>query len=319
MKRPPLTRGLPLAGRGARPDDPLRSWAGGCTARPRGGGDVDDMNARSAVVGKLRAAGCVFAEDEAGLLLSAAQTPAELATMVDRRAGGQPIEHILGWTEFCGMRIAVDPGVFVPRGRTEFLVQQAATLPRPTRSRPVVVDLCCGSGAVGVAVVAALGDAELIAVDIDPAAVRCARRNVASAGGVVYAGDLYDPLPATLHGRVDVLLANVPYVPTGEIGLLPPEAREYEPRGAFDGGADGLDIARRVAAQAPHWLAPGGRLLIETSQHQAPHAAEILTRSRLVPQVARSDDINATIVVGTNARRRNPALPGPTGVGSRRS
>ena len=100
--------------------------------------------------------------------------------------------------------------------------------------RPVVVDLCCGSGAVGAALAAAL-DVELYAVDVDPEAVRCARRNVGPVGGVVYAGDLYAPLPADLHGRVEVLAANAPYVPTDDIRLLPLEARLHEPRAALDG------------------------------------------------------------------------------------
>ena len=174
---------------------------------------------RSVIVTRLRAAGCVFAEDEARLLISAARTPADLAAMVDRRVAGLPLEHVLGWAEFCGLRIAVDPGVFVPRRRTEFLVRPPGR--RPRRATTVVVDLCCGSGAVGAALVAALDRVELYAVDIDPAAVRCARRNVAAAGGQVYEGDLYEPLPATLRGRVDVLVANAPYVPTEAIGLLP--------------------------------------------------------------------------------------------------
>ncbi|KWX02631.1 hypothetical protein LI90_3674 [Carbonactinospora thermoautotrophica] len=268
---------------------------------------------RSVIVTRLRAAGCVFAEDEARLLISAAQTPADLAAMVDRRAAGMPLEHVLGWAEFCGLRIAVDPGVFVPRRRTEFLVRQAAALVRLAaspagqalaRPRAVVVDLCCGSGAVGAALVAALDGVELYAVDIDPAAVRCARRNVAAAGGQVYEGDLYEPLPATLRGRVDVLVANVPYVPTEEIGLLPPEARLHEPRVALDGGADGLDVLRRVTAAAPLWLAPGGHLLVETSERQAPQTVETVARNGLIPRVARSDELNATVVIGTRPAPR---------------
>jgi release factor glutamine methyltransferase len=262
---------------------------------------------RSVIVARLRAAGCVFAEDEARLLISAARTSADLAAMVDRRVAGVPLEHVLGWAEFCGLRIAVDPGVFVPRHRTEFLVGQAIALARQAnlashvvaRPRAVVVDLCCGSGAVGVALVAALDRAELYAVDIDPAAVGCARRNVAAAGGQVYEGDLYEPLPATLRGRVDVLVANAPYVPTEAIGLLPPEARIYEPRLALDGGADGLDVQRRVIAAAPPWLAPGGWLLIETSKRQAPQTVEAFARSGLIPRVASSDELDATVVIGT--------------------
>jgi release factor glutamine methyltransferase len=269
---------------------------------------------RAAAVTRLRAAGCVFAEDEARLLISAARTPAALAAMVDRRAAGQPLEHVLGWAEFCGLRIAVDPGVFVPRRRTEFLVRRAAALarraaaptgPDPTSPDPtgqravVVVDLCCGSGAVGAALAAALGQVELHAADVDPAAVRCARKNVAAAGGQVYQGDLYRPLPARLRGRVDILAANVPYVPSGDVGLLPPEARAHEPRVALDGGADGLDVLRRVAAGAPLWLAPGGHLLVETSERQAPRAAEAVGRDGLIPRVAHSARLNATVVIGT--------------------
>jgi release factor glutamine methyltransferase len=264
---------------------------------------------RAATVTRLRAAGCVFAEDEARLLISAARTPAALAAMVDRRAAGQPLEHVLGWAEFCGLRIAVDPGVFIPRRRTEFLVRRAAALARRAaaparqdRAPPravVVVDLCCGSGAVGAALAAALGQVELHAADIDPAAVRCARRNVAAAGGRVYQGDLYGPLPARLRGRVDILAANVPYVPSGDVGLLPSEARAHEPRVALDGGADGLDVLRRVAAGAPLWLAPGGHLLVETSERQAPLAAEAVGRDGLISRVAHSARLNATVVIGT--------------------
>ncbi|MFI6701660.1 putative protein N(5)-glutamine methyltransferase [Streptomyces sp. NPDC050509] len=249
----------------------------------------------SEVVARLRAAGCVFAEDEARLLVSTARTPDDLAAMVDRRVGGLPLEHVLGWAEFHGLRVAVDPGVFVPRRRTEFLVDRAAALAPP---RAVVVDLCCGSGALGAALAAALDGAELYAADIDPAAVRCARRNV-PAGARVYEGDLYAPLPAALRGRVDVLLANVPYVPTEEVGLLPPEARIHEARVALDGGADGLDVLRRVTAEASGWLAPGGSLLVETSERQAAGAARTFAGSGLVPRVATSEELYATVVIGT--------------------
>jgi release factor glutamine methyltransferase len=253
-----------------------------------------------AIVTRLRAAGCVFAEDEARLLSSAARTPAELAAMVDRRAAGTPLEHVIGWAEFCGLRIAVEPGVFVPRRRTELLVHEAAALARRAASRtatvPRVIDLCCGSGAVGAALVAALDRVELYAADLDPAAVRCARRNLA--GRQVYEGDLFEPLPAGLRGRVDILVANVPYVPAGEIGLMPPEARDHEPRVALDGGTDGLDVLRRVAAEAPRWLAPCGHLLFETSERQVRHAVAALARTGLEPRVARSNELAATVVIG---------------------
>jgi release factor glutamine methyltransferase len=265
---------------------------------------------RSVIVTRLRDAGCVFAEDEARLLISAARTPADLAAMVDRRAAGLPLEHLLGWAEFCGLRIAVDPAVFVPRRRTEFLVRQAAlirqaaTFAGQALAQPpaVVVDLCCGSGVVGAALGATLNRVELHAVDIDPAAVRCTLRNLAATGGQAYVGDLYEPLPATLRGRVDVLVANAPYIPTEAIRLLPPEARLHEPLIALDGGADGLDIQRRVAASARLWLAPGGHLLVETSEHQASRTVDTFTRNGLIPRVASSDELNATVVIGTTRR-----------------
>ncbi|WP_405140920.1 putative protein N(5)-glutamine methyltransferase [Sphaerisporangium sp. NBC_01403] len=276
----------------------------------------------SLIVTTLRAAGCVFAEDEARLLVSTARTPADLSAMVERRAGGLPLEHVLGWAEICGLRIAVDPGVFVPRRRTEFLIRQAAVLAgeavrsgspaaRPAGAlggkalappRAVVVDLCCGSGAIGAALAAALDEVELHAVDIDPAAVRCARRNLAAAGGHVYEGDLYEPLPAGLRNHVDVLLASAPYVPTEAIGLLPQEARVHEPRVALDGGADGLDVVRRVVAAAPLWLAPGGHLLVETSERQADETLAAIARSGLIPRVAGFEELDATVVIGTRPR-----------------
>jgi release factor glutamine methyltransferase len=259
---------------------------------------------RSVIVTRLRAAGCVFAEDEAQLLLGAARTPADLAAMVDRRSAGLPLEHVLGWAAFRGLRIAVDPGVFIPRRRTEFLVGQAAALARP---RAVVVDLCCGSGAVGAALVAALDRAELHAVDLDPVAVRCARRNLAAGGGQVYEGDLYQPLPLRLRGRVDVLVANAPYVPTEAIGLLPAEARLHEPRVALDGGADGLDVLRRVAAAAPRWLAPGGHLLVETSGPQMRQTVDIVARTGLIPRAAGCDEPDATVVIAETCSWHRPA------------
>jgi release factor glutamine methyltransferase len=284
------------------------------------------------VITRLRAAGCVFAEDEALLLVSSARTPADLDAMVDRRAAGVPLEHVVGWAEFCGLRIAVDPGVFVPRRRTEFLVSQAIALARQpaglpgqpagfpgragglpgqagARPRTVVVDLCCGSGAVGAALAAALHQVELHAADIDPAAAACARRNVAAGGGRVYEGDLYEPLPAGLRGRVQILAANVPYVPTEEIRLLPAEARVHEARVALDGGADGLEVLRRVAAAAAQWLAPGGHLLAETSERQAQRAVETVALGGLTPRLASSEEMNATVVIGTRPGR--PAGPGP--------
>jgi release factor glutamine methyltransferase len=248
------------------------------------------------VVLRLRAAGCVFAEDEARLLLEAAGTAAELDALVRRRVAGEPLEHVLGWAEFCGLRIAVAAGVFVPRRRTEVLVEEAIVLAGPGA---VVVDLCCGSGAVGIAVATAVDGIELHAADVDPAAVACARGNVARLGGQAYEGDLYESLPPGLRGRVDLLLANVPYVPSHAIALMPPEARLHEARVALDGGMDGLDVARRVIAAAPRWLARGGSLLFETSEDQASAAVATVSAAGLRARVVADDDRGATVVVGT--------------------
>jgi release factor glutamine methyltransferase len=250
----------------------------------------------SDVVTALRAAGCVFAEDEARLLIAAAGSAADLDALVRRRCTGVPLEHLLGWVEFGGLRVIVGPGVFVPRRRTELLARQAMTRLGP---HSVVVELCCGVAAISGVLLAQHPDLELHAADIDPAAVACARRNVESRAGAVHCGDLYEPLPHHLAGRVDVLVANAPYVPTDEIALMPPEARLHEPRVALDGGPDGLDVARRIVAGAPHWLAPAGHLLIETSVDQAPTLADYADRAGLHPHIVTDDEIGGTVVVAT--------------------
>jgi release factor glutamine methyltransferase len=242
----------------------------------------------------------------------AARTPDQLEQMVQQRVCGVPLEQILGWAEFGGLRIAVEPGVFVPRRRTELILRQALVLAPP---QPVVVELCCGSAALALAVASTLRQVQLYATDIDPAAVRCARRNLASLPGPaqVFEGDLYEPLPQSLAGQVDLLLANAPYVPTGSIELLPPEARLYEPRLALDGGADGLDLLRRIVAEARRWLTPDGRLLMETSRSQAPACLSICERYGLAAHIVTSDELDATVVAAWPAAggsQRNPAGAG---------
>jgi release factor glutamine methyltransferase len=255
------------------------------------------------LVERLRAAGCVFAEEEAELLLAAAASnPAELVELVRRRLGGEPLEQVLGWAEFCGLRISVIPGVFVPRRRSELLVRQAVELTSqalpPDGPGPTVVDLCCGSGALAAAFAVAIRPARLIAVDVDPVAVECASRNLAPFGATVLPGDLFTPLPPDLRGKVDLLLANVPYVPTGEVGMLPAEARLYEPPVALDGGPDGLDVLRRVAGAAGGWLTLGGRLLTEVSAGQVDRACTVLAGNGLTPAVAYCAELEATVVIG---------------------
>ncbi|WP_235511489.1 putative protein N(5)-glutamine methyltransferase [Agromyces sp. Root81] len=258
------------------------------------------------IVTRLRAAGCVFAEDEAALLLETGAEAGELEALIERRIEGEPLEQVLGWAEFAGRRIRVLPGVFVPRRRTEFLAAEAArlaaraadTAPGDALRTPVVVDLCCGAGAIGAAIADAAGPLRLVAADLDPVAVQAARLNLEPLGGLVYEGDLYDALPAELRGRIDVLAVNAPYVPSDAIAMMPPEARDHEARMALDGGGDGLDVHRRVAASARSWLAPGGALLIETSERQAPVAVAFFEAGGLDARIVHDDEADATIVVG---------------------
>ncbi|GAY10272.1 putative protein N(5)-glutamine methyltransferase [Pseudonocardia sp. N23] len=252
-----------------------------------------DPALRDRTIDALRAAGCVFAEDEAALLLAEARGPEALAAMVARRVEGDPLEQIVGWAEFRGLRVVVEPGVFVPRRRTGFLAGLAVAA---TGDGATVVDMCCGAGAVAMAVRAESGAASVHATDVDPAAVTCARRNLPPR--TVHEGDLYAALPTQLRGRVDVVVANAPYVPTDEIATMPPEARLFEPPVALDGGADGLDVARRVVAGAPHWLVARGTLLVETSVRQAPALQEWFARNGFEATVESDDEIGGTAVRG---------------------
>ncbi len=251
-------------------------------------------NPRDDVVARLRAAGCVFAEDEARILEDAATGTAEREAMLARRVAGEPLEQIVGWAEFCGARVAVEAGVFVPRRRSEALVREAVAR---AGEGDVVVDMCCGSGAVGGAVAARVPGIALYASDSDPVAVDCARRNLDGVGEA-FVGDLYAALPHDLKGRVAVVVANAPYVPSEEVALMPREARLHEPRATLDGGVDGVDVHRRIAAEAPLWLAPGGIVLIETSEAQAAATERAMADAGLATTIARHDDVDGTVVVG---------------------
>lgn len=249
------------------------------------------------IAARLRAAGCVFAEDEARLLDAAAADADALERLVVRRTLGEPLEPLIGWVEFAGLRLRVGPGVFVPRQRTTLLAREAARL-AAERDAAVVVDLCCGVGAIAAVVGANAEPGRLVAVDIDAAAVELARENLAGFGGEAYAGDLYDAVPVALAGAVDVLAVNAPYVPSGQVDRMPREARDYEPRRALDGGPDGLDLQRRVIASVRAWLAPGGCLLIESSTEQAVRTASLMTAVGLRTRTLVDDELGATVVIG---------------------
>lgn len=241
------------------------------------------------LVARLRASGCVYAEDEAALL-SATATGAELEELVRRRCAGEPLEHVLGFVDFGGRRYRVSPGVFVPRQRSMLLVETAAEL-----GGEVVLDLCCGCGALGLAVRDRLNPGvEVVASDLAPEAVEDARTNGVTEA---YVGDLFDALPGGLRGRVDLLLANTPYVPSEAIAAMPAEAREHEPLLALDGGPDGLDVQRRLLDQAGAWLSPAGALLTETSSVQVDALTAFARDRGWSPSVVRDAERGATVVV----------------------
>jgi len=246
-------------------------------------------------VNRLRAAGCVFAEDEAALLLADGRA---LEPLLVRREAGEPLEQILGWAEFRGLRIALEPGVFVPRFRTGYLVERALESARPGA---VVVDLCCGAGAIGAALLAESPGIELHAADLDPAAVASARRNLPPSR--VFEGDLFEALPPSLRGRVDLVVVNAPYVPTEAIATMPPEARIHEHRLALDGGPDGLGLHRRIAAAAGEWMSPVSRLLIEAGEAQASRSAALFAENGFGVETAHSDEYDGTVVIATLGRR----------------
>ena len=250
------------------------------------------------VVARLRAAGCVWAEDEAAALERSAATPDELEALVARRVAGEPLETVLGWVEFLGRRLVVAPGVFVPRRRTQLLARltltQVADRGRPDELSPVVVEMCCGVAPVA----SCFGwrGAEVHAADVSTDALACARANAPTAD--LHLGDLYDALPDRLLGRIDVVAANAPYVPSDRIATMPPEARDHEPVVALDGGPDGADLHRRLAAGAADWLAPGGVLLVETSLAQADLTSHAMACAGLVAEVVTDDEVGGCVAVG---------------------
>ncbi|WP_062314891.1 putative protein N(5)-glutamine methyltransferase [Demequina rhizosphaerae] len=245
-------------------------------------------------VARLRAAGCVFAEDEAGLIAEAAGgDPVEAERLLARRIGGEPLEHVLGWAAFAGLRIPVAPGVFVPRRRTALVARLAAALaPRDG----LVVDLCGGTGAIAAAIAHARPDLRIVAADVDPAAVALAAALLGPLGASSLLSDLDEAL-GDLAGTVDVVASCPPYVPTAEIPLMPREARDHEPARALDGGADGTALQRGVLAASSRLLRPGGWAVVETSEALVALTAEAAGDEGLEATVERDEPLGATVVV----------------------
>jgi release factor glutamine methyltransferase len=213
---------------------------------------------------------------------------------------GEPLQYVIGWAPFGRLRLAVGPGVFVPRPETEGLADRAATRLRAIPTPRTAVDLCTGSGAIACFLASEAPGTRVLATELDPGALAWARVNADRYGVELLAGDLDAPLPAELAGRVDVVCANVPYVPSEAIATLPTDVRDHEPRLSLDGGRDGLDVFRRLAGRAGHWLAPGGWLYCEIGEDQASEAAAILTGAGLAGVAVHQDLVGRDrIVEGT--------------------
>jgi release factor glutamine methyltransferase len=234
--------------------------------------DESTSGERMRVVSVLAEGGCVAPAEEADALFRASgEGVGPIEDLVTRRLGGEPLAWITGSVLFCGVRIHVDPGVFVPRPHTQAMAQRAATL---LPADGIAVDLCTGSGAVAAVLGSAHPQATVVATDADPVAVACARRNGVRAS----VGDLDEPLPTSLRGRVDVMTAVVPYVPTEELPFLPRDVLANEPRSALDGGPRGTTVLLRAAEAAARWLRPGGSVLLELGGDQAGEVANALAK-----------------------------------------
>jgi release factor glutamine methyltransferase len=203
-------------------------------------------------------------------------------TLVRRRAGGEPMAHILGYMEFRELRLRVRPGAFVPRQSSEFLAEQALRRLRGRR-RPIAVDLATGIGPVALAVAAALPRAEVHGSDLQDRAVREARANARTLelrNVRFHSGDLFAALPRRLRGGVDVITLHPPYVPKHEVRDLPLEVRGFEPEETLtDYSEHGLGLAERAAVEGRDWLRPGGWLLLEVSPDFARGLRSVLVRT----------------------------------------
>ena len=244
----------------------------------------DDRSVEASIVARLRAAGCVDPEAEAAFVRRHLHTAHDVEHAVAARVRGMPLEQAVGAAEFAGVTVAVADGVFVPRARAAAVVEVAA---REHPGARVVVDLGCGAGALAAAMAARLPGAEIHAVDIDPAAVVVARCNAWRHGFTPHHGSWWDGLPTNLRGRIDLAVAYLPHVPSGQVRLLPPDHRAHEPRRTVDGGPDGLAPLRTVLGEADAWLAPEGRLVTLLTREQARTAGG---------RIAGGDDEDAVVV-----------------------
>ena len=225
-------------------------------------------------------------------------TPAEvdgLREFIRRRGRREPLQHILGSISFCGLEMAVNRDVLIPRPETELLAERGWTFLNQLsalNSQPsTVLDFGTGSGCLAIALAAKCAAAEVYALDLSPAALVVARQNAARHGltGRIrfLEGQGFAPVPAGI--RFDLIISNPPYIPSGEIASLQPEVRDYDPRPALDGGADGLDYGRQLAAESAPFLKPEGRLMLEFGDGQAERLREIFLEQKWIVEAMLED------------------------------
>jgi release factor glutamine methyltransferase len=248
-------------------------------------------------VARLRASGCVFAEEEAALIFARFSTTTDRATALDSRCGGTPLELVLGEASFAGVTVSVEPGVFLPRRRAEVLVDLAVERGDAQSAGPnfgygpvTALDLGCGTGAIAAALSARRPRWSVHASDLAPAAVRCARSNASRFHFTAHRANWFDGLPRHLQGAFDIVIAHLPYVPTSHLPLLPRDYRAVEPSSTVDGGTDGLDPWRAVAGSCRAWLAGSGRLLTQVTADQEQEARLIAERQGLRADAISYDD-----------------------------
>lgn len=218
-------------------------------------------------------------------------TPTEVAMvrrLADRRARREPLQLVLGHTEFRGHRLELWPGVFIPRPETELLVEHGLAVLPPGAT---VVEPCTGSGAVACAIAVERPDAWVVATDVSVAAVALATDNATRLGArlEVRRGRLLDPVPKEMRGRVDVLVSNPPYLADGDVDDLPVEVARWDPRDALVAGPTGHEVSDALIAAARHWLVPGGWLVLELDERRVTAAAARAPAAGLVDIDVRSD------------------------------
>jgi release factor glutamine methyltransferase len=235
--------------------------------------------------------------------LTAAETDA-LRELVKRRGLREPLQHIIGSTSFCGLEIAVNRHALVPRPETELLAECGWTFLAACNRQPAtVLDFGTGTGCIAIALAVKCPSAKITALDVSAGALALAKENAAKhnvAARIEFlAGDGFAALPE--KWQFDLLVSNPPYIPSAEIATLEPEVREFDPRAALDGGADGLDFYRLLAAQAKSFLKPDGKIMLEFGDGQADAIKIIFESEKWIVEAVREDySQRARIIIARN-------------------